>query len=94
MSDPFISRDADAVTSRSPSPEHMRMALIMCAETFRFYAKSHRAKGTPDGDEKAVRNDDMAAMCERAIGRSQDGTTDRQTEPREEHKHITRVGEG
>lgn len=55
------------MTQSNDGREHMRRALIMCAETFRFYAKQHRAKGTPDGNEKAVRNDDMAAMCERAF---------------------------
>jgi hypothetical protein len=42
-------------------------ALIMSHGAFSAYAGMHRAKGTPDGDAKAQRNDDYAQAIERAL---------------------------
>lgn len=42
-------------------------ALKRCQEQFHSYARQHRAKGTPEGEEKAEVNDDMAWMCEDAL---------------------------
>ncbi len=41
--------------------------LAKCEAQFRWYADNHRAKGTPDGDEKAKTNDDMANECRAAL---------------------------
>jgi hypothetical protein len=41
--------------------------LEKCEAQFRWYADNHRAKGTPDGDEKAKTNDDMANECRAAL---------------------------
>jgi hypothetical protein len=41
----------------------MAAALRRAAEQFAFYETQHRAKGTADGEAKAVVNRDMAAMC-------------------------------
>lgn len=38
-----------------------RTLLEQCEAVFNQYAVLHRAKGTPEGDEKAVRNERMAA---------------------------------
>lgn len=42
-------------------------ALEKCEAQFRFYADNHRAKGTPDGDEKAKTNDHMANIAAAAL---------------------------
>lgn len=47
--------------------KHAILGLSLAANTFRDYARLHRAKGSPEGDEKAARNDEMAAVCERAM---------------------------
>lgn len=40
------------------------LALIeACQKQFAFYADNHRAKGTPDGDAKAVTNQEFADRC-------------------------------
>lgn len=53
-------------------------ALKRAAEQFRYYETSHRAKGTPDADEKAEVNATMARMCEDALKPSTlDGLQDR-----------------
>lgn len=39
-------------------------ALRMAASQFRRYETSHRAKGTPEGDEKAETNRRFAELCE------------------------------
>jgi rhodanese-related sulfurtransferase len=48
----------------------LREACRQAAITFRFYEQSHLAKKTQDGDEKAHRNHEMAAMCEAALAGS------------------------
>lgn len=53
-------------------------AVELCAEAadqFRFYAESHAAKGTPDGDAKAATNLEWAERMEAAI------TTQEETKP-------------
>lgn len=40
-----------------------------CAKRFREYERSHADKGTKEGDEKADRNADMAALCEQFIAK-------------------------
>lgn len=42
-------------------------ALQKAATTFRDYARLHRAKDTVDGSVKALRNDEMATLCEEAM---------------------------
>lgn len=42
-------------------------ACVHAAAQFRYYEKLHSEKGTPDGDEKAHRNAEMAERCEAAI---------------------------
>jgi len=48
----------------------LREACRQAAITFRFYEQSHLAKKTQDGDQKAHRNHEMAAMCEAALAGS------------------------
>jgi len=47
-------------------------ACMKAAAQFRFYEKNHRAKGTPEADEKAEVNrqlaEELEALCERAKG--------------------------
>lgn len=40
--------------------------LRHCAEVFREYERLHRIKETPEGDQKADRNAQMALLCESA----------------------------
>ncbi len=42
-------------------------ALEKCRDTFKRYANGHRAKGTPEGEEKARNNDRMFRLCEEAM---------------------------
>lgn len=44
-----------------------RAGLLECRRVFLLYADMHRAKGTPEGDEKADRNASLAEMCKTAI---------------------------
>ncbi len=47
--------------------------LVACRQAaiqFRFYEQQHLAKGTPDGDAKALRNHEMAKICEAAIAKA------------------------
>lgn len=53
---------------RRPGSTKMRDTLQRAAELFEDYARQHRAKGTPEGDEKAERNAQMAALCRDALG--------------------------
>jgi hypothetical protein len=48
----------------------LKEACRQAAITFRFYEQSHLAKKTQEGDEKAHRNHEMAAMCEAALAGS------------------------
>jgi len=34
-----------------------------CQTQFAWYASNHKAKGTPDGDSKAVTNQEFADLC-------------------------------
>lgn len=45
----------------------MRIALTKAAEKFHEYAELHLKKGTPEGEEKAMANLDMAYLCEGAL---------------------------
>lgn len=49
-------------------------ALQKAATTFRDYARLHRAKDTVDGSVKALRNDEMATICEEALAFDPDPT--------------------
>ena len=42
-------------------------ALVDCAEVFERYGRLHRAKGTADGDRKAMSNESMAKGCRQAV---------------------------
>lgn len=44
-----------------------RSVVVMCAATFRDYEQLHRAKGTPEADEKADANAAKAGQVEQAI---------------------------
>lgn len=58
---------------RAPAPQAQPDARAVeglirdCAKQFRFYEKSHAAKGTPDGDAKAIVNAQFAQRCEDAL---------------------------
>lgn len=67
---------ADAIAAwnrRAPAPQAQPDARAVeglirdCAKQFRFYEKSHAAKGTPDGDAKAIVNAQFAQRCEDAL---------------------------
>jgi hypothetical protein len=47
--------------------EELVECLRKAAEQFRFYEISHRKKGTPDGDAKAITNADFAEKAEALI---------------------------
>lgn len=47
--------------------EPMRSALTKARDQFHFYAEQHFAKKTPEGNEKAAANLEMAAMCGNAL---------------------------
>lgn len=51
----------------------MREALEQCEGVFLHYAALHLEKGTADGEAKAQRNADLAAMCRAALSRNQGG---------------------
>lgn len=52
----------------------LREVVIKCTATFREYAGLHRAKNTPDADEKARRNEELMTMCAMAlVGRAEGG---------------------
>jgi hypothetical protein len=57
------------VASVKALPALLECAAVLekCEAQFRWYADNHRAKGTPDGDEKAKTNDDMANECHAAL---------------------------
>lgn len=59
-----LQREADA----------LREALSKAAETFRVYARLHRAKETAEGEEKARANDRHAEMCDAALNGSPQAT--------------------
>ena len=50
--------------------ETLRGLLAEAAAQFRFYEQQHRAKGTPESDDKAAVNADYAKRIERALARS------------------------
>lgn len=50
------------------SPEMVQTALEQAARQFGFYEQQHRAKGTPESDEKASVNHEMKLLMERALG--------------------------
>jgi hypothetical protein len=61
----------DALLAERARVEKMReglddadRGLVEAINRFREYAASHAAKGTPEGDEKAARNTDMAYTLE------------------------------
>jgi hypothetical protein len=58
-----------AISAHTPvvRNEAMEEALIKCRDKFRHYEDLHRLKCTPEGDEKADRNREMADMCEAAL---------------------------
>lgn len=43
-----------------PPINRCKVMLAKCEGVFRFYAKNHRAKGTPESDEKAAHNEQFA----------------------------------
>lgn len=53
----------------SAAPDLLEM-LRLCASQFRAYERMHRAKKTPDADEKAEVNAKMASGCEAAIAKA------------------------
>lgn len=59
-----LARDLQAAEAKI---ETMRTALVRARDQFRFYAEQHRAKGTEDGDTKAITNDAMAATCDEPL---------------------------
>lgn len=48
-------------------PDAVREALLLAHETFLRYAKLHRDKGTPDGDEKAAANQALGERMYAAV---------------------------
>ena len=62
---------ADRLSEMEAENKRLREACLQAALTFRFYEQSHLAKKTQDGDEKAHRNHEMAAMCEAALEQHQ-----------------------
>ena len=64
---PICTEAADRLSEMDAENKKLREACLQAALTFRFYEQSHLAKKTQDGDEKAYRNHEMAAMCEAAL---------------------------
>lgn len=52
---------------RADSQEPYRQMLEKAASQFHFYAANHRAKGTPEADEKAKVNDELANDIRRLL---------------------------
>jgi hypothetical protein len=48
--------------------ERLRAALSEAMRVFQGYAAGHAAKRTPEGDQKAATNHNLAAMCSAALG--------------------------
>jgi hypothetical protein len=44
--------------------ESLRSAVRMAGQVFAKYAEIHRAKGTPEGDEKASNNEALAVFMQ------------------------------
>lgn len=59
-------------TAKGVSPQMTETALRQAMHQFFAYEKAHRAKGTPDGDEKASVNHEMALLMARALGEEDD----------------------
>lgn len=53
-----------------PIPQEWRAAVIGARGQFQHYADLHRAKGTPDGEEKAQVNQDYADMLTALLERA------------------------
>ena len=47
--------------------EKLRDLILECGTTFRLYEELHRAKGTPEGNQKAEKNAAMARKCTDAL---------------------------
>ncbi len=54
-------------TATAIRTKNMEDALHKCADQFAFYAQQHRDKGTPDGDAKAVTNDNFEKLARAAL---------------------------
>lgn len=52
----------------------------VCRDQFVFYEQSHRAKGTPEADEKAAVNRKLALMCQSALDVWRDNEKDQWSE--------------
>lgn len=64
-------RDAPSTCREAAATiEALVEALQGCANKFWEYVIIHEGKKTPDGDEKAARNREMAEMCEAALAKS------------------------
>lgn len=56
-----------AYDAQAAEIERKDAALASCRDTFVRYVELHRAKGTPDGDDKAIANGRMADLCRAAL---------------------------
>lgn len=61
--------NAERWNLRTPDPviTAYEAALVKCRDKFRHYEQLHRLKCTPEGDEKADRNREMADMIDAAL---------------------------
>lgn len=69
--DVFVELSQAEIARRCAAFDPMLRILKAAADQFAFYAASHRAKSTPDGDEKAATNDRMEAACRAAIAQAE-----------------------
>ncbi len=58
---------AQAIAALSAEVARRGTAVEIAATVFEEYAQLHRKKGTPDGEAKAVRNDQYAAEMRAAL---------------------------
>lgn len=65
-----ISRGQPWEAAATPALDRAHAALRAAADQFAFYADQHRAKGTPDGDQKAAVNEEWAARLRRVAEES------------------------
>lgn len=63
----------DIVLGALAQRDALAKALTHAGETFRHYARLHRAKGTADGLAKASINDELAEQCEAALAAAAEG---------------------
>ena len=77
--------DALSAPQAQPDARAVEGLIRDCAKQFRFYEKSHAAKGTPDGDAKAIVNAQFAQRCEDALSApaADDGWRDISTAPKD-----------